>query len=113
MLNLTKNSGLVAMVALFVSLTALTIVLVETLNSQTIKYVSIGDLVEQFAMTKEKKGQLEGLHFRRKGILDSMEFQLKQAERQIMQGNKALESDYQFKREYYFEKAKAFEEENS
>lgn len=112
MLKSIINKGYVALLALILALVSGILAIYLYTHRDKVRYVTTGKLVDEFTMTKEKKKQVETLHLRRKGWTDSIEFQLTQLERRIEQGDKSLMNEYQFKKEFYIEKTKAFEEED-
>lgn len=92
---------------MLVSLISLGATVKLLMNEKKTYFINNGKLYEGFTLKVEYENQLKNLRIQRKNMLDSVELTIRQLSAQ------SREEESKVAQEYYFEKAKKFEEEEA
>jgi len=83
-------------------------------NAHKQGFIVLKKVFDEFDMSKQYKKKMETVLLARKGIIDSLELNLKAESRTIQAGSKGnnIKDQFEFDRQYYLEKRKQFQEDN-
>lgn len=104
---MTKLAKICVAAGIMLSAAALTVSLMNMRNDKTIYFVNNGKLYDGFTLKIEYEKQIQTIRTNRKNMMDSLELGIRQLEVRNMK------AESQYAQEYYIEKAKAFDEEES
>lgn len=110
-----KRQQLIVIASLVFGIAALTLVLIQWLNTPKTAYVDLGKVYNEFTLKKELESKMQQVQQIRKNQLDSLELDLNILARNLQSPSAAnrseLERQYQNKQQqYYFNKQKVEEE---
>lgn len=91
-------------IALFISIAALSVAVLNMRNDKAIYFVNNGKLYEGFTLKTEYENQIQTIRIQRKNMLDSVELTIRQLE------SKKMDEESAYAKEYYVEKLKSFEQ---
>jgi outer membrane protein len=104
---MTKLSKITLVVCLVLSVTAVSLSLMNLRNEKTIYFVNNGKLYDAFSLKINYENQIQALRIHRKNMLDSIELSIKQLEA------KKMTQEAKYAEEFYVEKAKTYQEEEN